>query len=89
MKIWSDIMNSLMNIINNSTFYYVAVALAYVLVIFFVIFLLVKNKRKRIERVKIEDALLVTLDKVDKIKNSQISNLGDHIEIDYIEKYTK
>lgn len=49
-------MNSLMNIINNSTFYYVAVALAYVLVIFFVIFLLVKNKRKRIERVKIEDA---------------------------------
>lgn len=41
------------------------------------------------ERVKIEDALLVTLDKVDKIKNSQISNLGDHIEIDYIEKYTK
>lgn len=41
------------------------------------------------ERVKIEDALLVTLNKVDKIKNSQISNLEDHIEIEYIEKYTK
>lgn len=41
------------------------------------------------ERVKIEDMLLVTLNKVDKIKNSQISNLEDHIEIDYIEKYTR
>jgi hypothetical protein len=65
MKIWSDIMNSLMNIINNSTFYYVAVALAYVLVIFFVIFLLVKNKRKRIERVKIEDASKKDIESVD------------------------
>ena len=65
MKIWSDIMNSLMNIINNSTFYYVAVALAYVLVIFFVIFLLVKNKRKRIERVKIEDAPKKDIESVD------------------------
>lgn len=58
-------MNSLMNIINNSTFYYVAVALAYVLVIFFVIFLLVKNKRKRIERVKIEDAPKKDIESVD------------------------
>lgn len=58
-------MNSLMNIINNSTFYYVAVALAYVLVIFFVIFLLVKNKRKRIERVKIEDASKKDIESVD------------------------
>lgn len=58
-------MNSLMNIINNSTFYYVAVALAYVLVIFFVIFLLVKNKRKRIERVKIEDAPKKDIELVD------------------------
>lgn len=41
------------------------------------------------ERNKIEDALLVTLNKVDKIKNSQISNLEDHIEIDYIERYIK
>ena len=54
-----------MNIINNSTFYYVAVALAYVLVIFFVIFLLVKNKRKRIERVKIEDAPKKDIESVD------------------------
>ena len=58
-------MNSLMNIINNSNFYYVAVALAYVLVIFFVIFLLVKNKRKRIERVKIEDAPKKDIESVD------------------------
>ena len=58
-------MNSLMNIINNSTFYYVAVALAYVLVIFFVIFLLVKNKRKRIEMVKIEDAPKKDIESVD------------------------
>lgn len=58
-------MNSLMNIINNPTFYYVAVALAYVLVIFFVIFLLVKNKRKRIERVKIEDAPKKDIESVD------------------------
>ena len=58
-------MNSLMNIINNSTFYYVAVALAYVLVIFFVIFLLVKNKRKRIERIKIEDAPKKDIESVD------------------------
>ena len=58
-------MNSLMNIINNSTFYYVAVALAYVLVIFFVIFLLVKNKRKRIERVKIEEAPKKDIESVD------------------------
>lgn len=49
-------MNSLMNIINNSTFYYVAVALAYVLVILFVIFLLVRNKKKRIEKSKVEEA---------------------------------
>lgn len=65
MKIWSDIMNSLMNIINNSTFYYVAVALAYVLVILFVIFLLVRNKKKRIEKSKVEEAHKKDIESVD------------------------
>lgn len=48
-------MNSLSDIINNSTFYFVVVAVLYVLVIFFVIFLIVRNKKKRIEKVKIEN----------------------------------
>lgn len=58
-------MNSLMNIINNSTFYYVAVALAYVLVILFVIFLLVRNKKKRIEKSKVEEAHKKDIESVD------------------------
>lgn len=43
-------MNSLSDIINNSTFYFVLVAFLYILVISFVIFLIVRNKKKRIER---------------------------------------
>ena len=58
-------MNSLMNIINNSTFYYVAVALAYVLVILFVIFLLVRNKKKRIEKMRVEEAHKKDIESVD------------------------
>lgn len=64
MKIWSDIMDSLMNIVNNSTFYYVIVALAYVLVICFVIFLIVKNKRKKYEK-NIEEVNKKDIDSVD------------------------
>lgn len=58
-------MNSLMNIINNSTFYYVVVALAYVLVILFVIFLLVRNKKKRIEKMRVEEAHKKDIESVD------------------------
>ena len=58
-------MNSLMNIINNSTFYYVAVALAYVLVILFVIFLLVRNKKKRIEKMRVEESHKKDIESVD------------------------
>lgn len=58
-------MDSLMNIVNNSTFYYVIVALAYVLVICFVIFLIVKNKRKKYEKNKLEEVNKKDIDSVD------------------------
>lgn len=48
-------MSFLSNVINNSTFYYVAVAVLYVLVIAFVIFLIVNNKRKKVEKFEVEE----------------------------------
>lgn len=39
------------------------------------------------ERIRIEDALLVTLSKIDKIKESPIRDLDQHVHVDYIEKY--
>ena len=37
------------------------------------------------ERLKIEDMILVTKEKIENIKKSQISNLDQHIDVNYIE----
>ena len=37
------------------------------------------------EKLKIEDMILVTKEKIETIKKSQISNLDQHIDVNYIE----
>lgn len=37
------------------------------------------------EKLKIEDMILVTKEKIENIKKSQISNLDQHIDVNYIE----
>ena len=37
------------------------------------------------EKLKIEDMVLVTKEKIETIKKSQISNLDQHIDVNYIE----
>ena len=37
------------------------------------------------EKLKIEDMILVTKEKIEIIKKSQISNLDQHIDVNYIE----
>lgn len=37
------------------------------------------------ERIQIENAMLVTLEKIEKIKQSKISELNQHIDVDYID----
>ena len=37
------------------------------------------------EKLKIEDMILVTKEKIETIKKSQISNLEQHIDVNYIE----
>ena len=37
------------------------------------------------EKLKIEDMILVTKEKIETIKKSQISNLDHHIDVNYIE----
>ena len=37
------------------------------------------------EKLKIEDMLLVTKEKIENIKKSQISDLDQHIDVNYIE----
>ena len=37
------------------------------------------------EKLKIEDMVLVTKEKIENIKKSQISNLNQHIDVNYIE----
>lgn len=37
------------------------------------------------EKLKIEDMILVTKEKIETIKRSQISNLDQHIDVNYIE----
>lgn len=58
-------MNSLSDIINNSTIYFVVVAILYVLVISFVIFLIVRNKKKKLAKVKVEQTQKKDLEAVD------------------------
>ena len=37
------------------------------------------------EKLKIEDMILVTKEKIENIKKSQISNLDQHIDVNYIQ----
>lgn len=36
------------------------------------------------ERQKIEDAIIVTIEKLDLVRASKISNLDEHVEIEYL-----
>lgn len=47
MKIWSDIMEFIENLINSSMFYYILVIVTYILVILFVVLLILSGKKKR------------------------------------------
>lgn len=38
------------------------------------------------ERRRIEDAILVTIEKIEHIKKSKISNLQEHVDIEYIDR---
>lgn len=38
------------------------------------------------ERRRIEDAILVTIEKIEQIKKSKISNLQEHVDIEYIDR---
>lgn len=38
------------------------------------------------ERRRIEDAILVTIEKIEYIKKSKISNLQEHVDIEYIDR---
>lgn len=38
------------------------------------------------ERRRIEDAILVTIEKIEQIKKSKISNLQEYVDIEYIDR---
>ena len=38
------------------------------------------------ERLRIEDAIMVTAEKIEQIRRSQITELNQHMDVDYIER---